>query len=307
MTTEPQNIQDVDLYQELIDMHCPTFYFHPNEKYMPCSIDWLLERSAIYNQSVSPSGPFELYKPSPLTQEDLWNFTQEKYPGQIDLETCWFAYHDDTLQGQEPLEQVPVYAHVKVASYDPNIVLISYSLLYPYNGAKRVMGCYPVGDHYGDMEHVTVEVDLGSKKCTRMFFGAHTTKEGRWVDAADLQLDKDTFKENQSIRFKVYVAINSHAHYPSEGTVVRYYGFGNDVCSTKGKKWTPKAIRVFTGSEPQFDPKKDAWVMFAGRIGEDGIATMGAKDYIKWEDPKMEHLDPPVIMPSIQMGCCTLM
>jgi hypothetical protein len=147
------------------------------------------------------------------------------------------------------------------------------------------MGCIPVGQHFGDIEHITVEITKNTNQLKRVYYGAHTGTEGRWVDAKDVP-----FEDGKIV---VYSALHSHACYPQEGSAIRFGGFGNDTMS-KGRKWEPEPVRLYRREDPEFNTERDGWMYFAGRIGNDGVTSISDKDYFTQGDSEINN--PPKLV-----------
>ncbi len=271
-------------FESLAIKFCPNLYLHSHEVYNPCEINWLLSKSTLMTKK---DNAVKRIKESPLTQRDIWEYSQQNHPNEYGRTDVWIDFKGE-MWGQSELDKVPIYAHIK--QLDERLIRISYMMIYAYNGAKKVMGFVPVGFHWGDVEHVTIEVDIEKQSITKMFFGAHTTLEGRWVDAKDLE-----FEDTHPV---VYIAVNSHATYPKEGIIVRFGCFGNDETNSHGKRWVPKVEFVYDIAHEKFNPDKHGWIAFCGRIGFDGVSSAKDKDYFIAYDP-ITTKPPPI--------CCTIM
>ena len=260
----------------------PIFYLHPQETFYPCSMDWLIEHSTLVEKP-NETGPEKIIGTIPLTNQQLFDVSIGRDKG---ITSMWFEYPEICCSGQD-LDSVPIYGH----KVDENETYqrISYGIIYGYNGPKKVLGCIPVGAHYGDVEHVTVEINKITHTINRVFFAAHTSTEGRWVDAKDLEIDELTGRP------VVYIAVNSHACYPRAGRVIRFCGFGNDN-TAKGPCWKPSVVEGFGPKDEGFDPVKHGWVTFCGRIGFDGVTSLEAKDWFYGKDPEPSQCKPPIII-----------
>lgn len=129
--------------------------------------------------------------------------------------------------------------------------------------------------HESDLEHITIELDKNTKQLTRIYYGSHGSNEGFWLDA------KSPLIEWDGTHPIVYVAKNSHALYPKQGTYVRIFGMANDV-TTRGQLWKAKLIRVYRDEDPRFDPKTMGWLYFSGKLGAHGIDSASGKPwYVK--------------------------
>lgn len=112
-----------------------------------------------------------------------------------------------------------------------------------------------LGYHPHDVEFVRIYTKRGLLE--KVFFSQHSSKEGRWLDAKNLEI--------QNGFLVVYVARNSHACYPNSGTHKRLRGLANDYTSTGGESkrflfsemtpsfnWSsPNAIKLYAGLRPK--------------------------------------------------------
>lgn len=102
---------------------------------------------------------------------------------------------------------------------------IVYYVFYPYNGN---IGLVDMGEHYYDMEHVTIRFRTpmnymsNSTVPYKVLYSIHSGYT--WLDWSNTK--------NQNGRLNVYVAKGSHACYPYSGTYTRYYGVADDVCDS---------------------------------------------------------------------------
>lgn len=271
---------------ELISKYNPILYFHPDENYFPCSIEWLLNNSILVDFNTTPqtmiNSPsnrdmYEVSKKynfkSNTSGQQTLSFTQELYNGQI------------------PIKNVPCYVLVKKRE---NKIYLIYNYLYAYNGNYDILGLEKVGNHPADLEHITVELD-DSGKLLRVMYSAHGERDGRWVDAKNVP-----FEDNRII---AYVALNGHGLYQREGTAIRVFGLANDVMK-RGKKWDPVPERIYLPTEPEFDIDKMGWVGYNGRLGgttergdTSGISCLLDKNYIRNIDIlNQKQLKSPIII-----------
>lgn len=123
----------------------------------------------------------------------------------IDLQSCY----------SNPI----YYYHNKGEKY------ITYVLFYKFDG-----GIHGFGSHKIDVEFVRVFYNDKSEPI-RYFLSEHSKDQGMYVDVSKVMLD-----ENKRPTF--FVALNTHAHYPSNGVWVRCFCFANDVCG-RYKHWDP--------------------------------------------------------------------
>ena len=133
---------------------------------------------------------------------------------------------------------VPVYCHILEKEDRKQLF---YIFFYNFNGPKKVLNLFPVGDHLADIEMVIVE--LKNEIPEKVFLSQHTS--GEWRDFDDMYRIKD--------RIIVFSAVNSHAHYAEPGKYIRILGFGNDNCS-KGTEVDPDIQNLREGN-PLYDYK----------------------------------------------------
>jgi hypothetical protein len=239
------------------ELYKPIFYIHSDEQYYPCSVKYFVENSKLYDKITN-----ELIDDKPTTS----SISYANVINKTSNETYLKLNSDEFKYGEKNnLQEVPVYVHKKEVG---NKTLLTYTIFYAYNGSKNVLFFSKAGEHYGDLEHVTVEIDNDTLKINRMYFGAHTTKEGKWAD-----VNKLTFENGRPV---VFIAINSHAMYYKNGTIIRLYGLGNDE-TNYGIKYDPPIEKIDSGTD---------WVNYTGRFGFDGPASLVRKSYFTSADPE---------------------
>lgn len=126
---------------------------------------------------------------------------------------------------QQNINDVPIYYfHNETERY------VTYILMYEQDLGTSQTG---LGGHERDIEFVRVYYDE-NVEIKRVYFSAHSSDQGSWVDPSKLVMDGD--------RFLTYVSLSSHAMYPSHGIIFRIFCFANDVCadqSKEGRVWDP--------------------------------------------------------------------
>ena len=111
------------------------------------------------------------------------------------------------------------------------------------------------------MEHLTVELS-SSGDLLRVFYGAHGTKDGRWIKASNVPMET----VNGAKKIVAYIALNGHGLYPSDGTVFRFGGMANDI-TEKAIQWIPKPIVILNKEDPNFNIDTMGWSVYNSRIG----------------------------------------
>lgn len=154
--------------------------------------------------------------------------------------------------GSSPYGKPTVYYDFIVSG---DVFRITYMCFYPLNDGY-LFG--KVGFHYGDWEHCTIEYSSESFEPLRMYFGAHGSKEGRWVDWKEVE---------KTIEGKpiVYVSARSNASYPRARCYPRIFGFANDktrlgiIVKDVNLRWI----------------QAEVWFKYRGKIGCNRAKTKG--------------------------------
>jgi hypothetical protein len=271
----------------LIKRYSPVIYLNSREVYYPSSIDWLLSKSTLVDYNSD-----NIFKDSP-TNEELYNISKKNNFAEKTDGTLTLSWSSEIYTGQRPIKDVPIYAYVQKRE---DKFYITYVFVFPFNGSYEILGIRSVGDHPGDLEHLTVELDA-DKNLLRVLFGAHGVLDANWVD-----VDEVEFEDGKPV---AYVALNGHGLYSKAGVAFRLYGLGNDYMD-KGTKWVPETEQIFKWNDPRFDPKTMGWTMFNGRFGgtkergsSEGITSLYNKNWYKGVDLLDAGIfDPPRIYSS---------
>lgn len=271
-------------------MEIPQFkiYFHKDEKYLPSSFQYFTDNSSLFVDSDNLGKK---------TQAELAQYVCPKgknvYLGVDQSNTggkaSRFALPLVDSAGESSLELLDIKSGItdldpiKIPMYYVDsefngIKYRSFILFYPYNGDYNLL-IAKTGSHWGDIERVTVEYKADNT-INRIYFGAHGDKDGRWVNASDLEIEDG--------HIVLYAAKNGHGFYPKAGMYFRLFGVANDV-TNKGKSLKPN---IFIPISPQnLDDVGLAY--FCGKIGEKGISSVMYKGWIT--KPEEEGKKPPMI------------
>ena len=250
---------------ELLNKHRPILYLHSQEDYFPSTIQFILENSFLQKKDKTKL----LNKP--LSNSILY----DSYRGDLGKDTEIVLDPSSLKIGQkDTLNSVPIYGLAKIIN---NKTHLFYNFLYTYNGPKNVAGLRNIHAHFGDIEHITIVLN-SDNSISELFYAAHSSSEGRWLKPKDV-----TFEGDRPI---VYVAKYSHASYPKEGVVFRFFGFGNDY-TNKGIKWDPQVVILYEDTDTvNFNKNTMGWMYYGGDIGYDGVDSLALKDYIKEGDSR---------------------
>ena len=248
-------------------------YFHTDESYYPSSFDFFIDGSTLYDKS----GSKDLFKSQPELMQKVCPNGRKDY--------ILKANKDDLKYGMnDTLNQVPIYKFTRTYNGKKYII---YSLFYPYNGEYNILGIQETGQHWGDAEHITFELN-DDNSVSRIYFGAHGDSDGKWV------LPSQVDKENDE--YVAYVAYHGHGFYPKQGTYFRNYGTSNDY-TNKGKSISTKTnpIIEIRNKDVLNDEEKNkvGLAYFCGQIGEDGIDSYYRKGWFNNLDK--EENPPPLV------------
>lgn len=128
--------------------------------------------------------------------------------------------------------------------------------LYSFQPDAKVCFCIPFSGsaHVADVEFVAVLAEAdGTRVAT--FYSAHGSTESQWVRA-----------EAGVTTSPVYVALDTHANYPTPGLKFRFWGFNIELADG-GAQPLDYEVKVLDADHP--------WRHFQGSMGPDGIASLG--------------------------------
>lgn len=193
----------------LIKNYGPTVYFHPDEDYLPSSVEWFFKSGALLYREGSEKGEAIDYKGSNLpgggfNDGAFW----------IDLPI------DDDAKNQIKrgnMESAELYVHVKPAS-GGTFTDIAMWIFCPFNGPSALkvgilnIAMNKIGEHVGDWEHFTLRISNFNGELWQVFFSEHSG--GRWVDASELEF----IEGNKAV---VYSSKHGHASFPHSGTYLQ--------------------------------------------------------------------------------------
>jgi hypothetical protein len=264
---------------ELARKFAPIVTFHQFEKFLPCSIDWLLSRSTLKDRN-APS----FTVPAPK-QSDLEAHYQPNY--------YLLIGNDDATRHGEPLVNGKVTAPMYVTTQEwDDCIEFTYSMLYAFQGGQTCRGlrlgahfnCIVnnFGWHQGDLEWISV---LTSKDFTKILYVGYAAHgDFSWYGPGQY--------ETAEGRPKVRVALNGHPCRNGLGKNDNDWIFtfelpgilGTvDIITATGLAWrafeSPGGL-VMIGLDEQNNPIGDQrWVKFQGRMGDSWTNTLtGATD-----------------------------
>ncbi|KAI5440188.1 hypothetical protein At1g04090 [Lathyrus oleraceus] len=193
----------------LIEHYGPTVFFHPEEVYLPSSVDWFFSNGAL------------LYRKGVSKGEAIDEGGSNLPGGGTNDGEFWIDLPNDDIRREfikrGDLESAKLYVHVKPA-FGGTFTDIVMWIFCPFNGPSTLkfgitnMAFSKVGAHVGDWEHFTLRICNFSGELWSIYFSQHSG--GKWVDAHELEY----IDGNKAI---VYASKNGHASYPHPGTFIQ--------------------------------------------------------------------------------------
>ncbi|GKV07067.1 hypothetical protein SLEP1_g18875 [Rubroshorea leprosula] len=217
---------NLDQVHALINHYGPTVFFHPDDVYMPSSVQWFFKNGAL------------LYKYGKVKGEPI-NYQGANLPfGGKNDGAFWIDLpEDDDARNNVKkgnLESAELYVHVKPA-LGGTFTDIAMWVFCPFNGPATLkiglmsIQMSKIGQHVGDWEHFTLRVSNFTGELWQVYFSQHSG--GVWVDATDLEF----IEGNKPI---VYSSKGGHASFAHPGTYLQGsvelgIGVRNDAARSK--------------------------------------------------------------------------
>ena len=252
------NLQQI---QAILKAYSPFLYLHPDEKYLPSSVNWFFSNGALLYKKGHTSTPI------PIAQNGT-NLPQgPKRDGAywIDLPAD-DANKDRVKQGN--LQSAESYVHVK-PMFGGTFTDFAMWTFYPFNGPGRLkigfinIKLERIGEHVGDWEHVTLRVSNLDGKLWKVYFSHH--KKGSWIDSSQLEFQNDTSNiDFPTKRPVVHASLHGHSTYPHAGLVLLgKKGIGARDDTDKGNKVMDMGKYVLVSAEYLGGKVKEpAWLNF---------------------------------------------
>ncbi|XP_045807146.1 uncharacterized protein LOC123899925 [Trifolium pratense] len=197
----------------ILENYSPIMYLHPDEEYLPSSVNWFFFNGALLYKKGKESNPI------PIAPNGI-NLPQD--PNNDG--TYWLDLPaDDTNKERVKkgnLQSAESYVHVK-PMLGGTFTDFAMWVFYPFNGPGRAKVKFinvklgKIGEHVGDWEHVTLRVSNLDGKLWKIYFSQHS--KGQWIDCSQLEFQND----DNNKRPIVYSSLHGHASYPYEGLVLQ--------------------------------------------------------------------------------------
>ncbi|XP_028788806.1 uncharacterized protein LOC114744826 [Neltuma alba] len=225
------NLQQI---QAIVQAYSPIMYLHPDEEYLPSSVNWFFGNGGLLYRRGRESHPVPI-------QPNGTNLPQDHYNDG----SYWLDLPADEANKERvkrgDLQSSQAYLHIK-PMFGGAFTDIAFWVYYPFNGPERVkvefvtISLGKIGEHVGDWEHVTLRVSNFNGELQRVYFSEHSG--GTWVDSSELEFKN----KNKPI---VYSSLHGHALYHKAGVhhqgtditskskIIMDMGVGYEVISVK--------------------------------------------------------------------------
>lgn len=267
---QPTMQNDLSNREAMVQQFAPILFFDQNEQYFPSSMEWLVERSGLYQDGSNDP----IISSENLVVQDLGKHTDDNFYLMLDGNNLAQSY-----RGQKPHHnqvQAPCYVNYQMIDHDSAIM--QFFFLYPFNNITPALGILKqallAGDlvfnipnkifdvkkfiekktkakHEGDVEEVEVylkKTHNGTVVIDKMYCSRHGD-EGTYVHAKNL-----AFNDTHPL---VYVAEGGHASYAEK---VPYVNLLGDSADGKGAVWRCHENTQFLDQQP--------WKDFKGKLGK---------------------------------------
>lgn len=207
--------------EALIKAYSPIVYFHPDEAYLPSSVDWFFTNGGLLYTKGQEANPV----PVEATGSNLPQGGSNDGAYWLDLPLDGAA-KDRVKKGY--LQSAQAYVHVK-PMLGATFSDIAIWLFYPFNGAAKAkvkfinLSLGKIGEHVGDWEHVTLRISNFDGQLWNVYFSEHGA--GIWKGVSELEFQNAN-------KFVVYASLHGHAAFFQPGTFLQGsdgVGMRNDV------------------------------------------------------------------------------
>ncbi|XP_047334308.1 uncharacterized protein LOC124938000 [Impatiens glandulifera] len=202
------NLEQVN---SLVSHYGPRIFFHPNEIYMPSSVQWFFENGA------------RIFSIKNLDGERIDSNGSNLPPDGSNDGEYWIDLPKDKEKRDfiksGNLESAEVYVHVKPALGGTFTDIVMW-VFCPFNGPATIKASVMnikmsrIGEHTGDWEHFTLRVSNFTGELWSMYVSQH--RGGGWLDASELE-----FIHGEGNRPVVYLSKSGHACFPHAGCYIQ--------------------------------------------------------------------------------------
>ncbi|KAJ6691689.1 VACUOLAR PROTEIN SORTING-ASSOCIATED PROTEIN 62-RELATED [Salix purpurea] len=211
--------------QTIFQAYSPWIYFHPDEQFLPSSVNWYFKNGAFLYKKGDESRPVPI-------ESDGSNLPQ----GGAEDDMYWLDLPVD--EGEKDrvkkgnLQESQVYLHIK-PMLGATFTDVAVWVFYPFNGPSRAKVEFiniplgKIGEHVGDWEHVTLRISNFNGELRGVYFSEHSG--GAWVKPSELEFQDG----NKAV---TYSSLHGHAMFARPGLVLQGrggIGIRNDTAKSK--------------------------------------------------------------------------
>ncbi|TKY58465.1 Vacuolar protein sorting-associated protein 62 [Spatholobus suberectus] len=203
----PKYMPNLQQIKAILQVYSPTMCLHPDEEYLPSSVNWFFSNGALLYKKGQESNPVPIAPNGTNLPQD--HNTDGAY--WLDLPTD--AVNKDRVKKGD-LQSAKSYVHVK-PMLGGTFTDIPIWVFYPFNGPSRAKVEFitvklgKIGEHVGDWEHVTLRVSNFNGELWQVYFSQHS--KGTWVDSSQIEFQSGGNKP------LYYSSLHGHASYPHPG------------------------------------------------------------------------------------------
>ncbi|KAK7243447.1 hypothetical protein RIF29_38243 [Crotalaria pallida] len=197
------NLQQIEA---ILKAYSPYLYLHPDEEYLPSSVNWFFSNGALLYKKGQESTPVRIAPNG--TNLPQGGYNDGAYWLDLPADPA-----DKARVKKGDLPTAKTYIHVK-QMLGGTFTDIAMWVFYPFNGPARAKVKFintkfdRIGEHVGDWEHVTLRVSNFNGQLWGVYFSQHN--KGEWVEASRLEFQSG----NKPV---VYSSWHGHASYPHAG------------------------------------------------------------------------------------------
>ncbi|KAK7386826.1 hypothetical protein VNO78_27163 [Psophocarpus tetragonolobus] len=198
------NLQQI---KAILQAYSPIMCLHPDEEYLPSSVDWFFSNGALLYTKGQESNPVAVTPNGTNLPQDPNN------DGAYWLDLPSDAANKERVKKGD-LQSAKSYVHVK-PMLGGTFTDFAMWVFYPFNGPSKAKVKFinvklgKIGEHVGDWEHVTLRVSNFNGELWQVYFSQHS--KGTWVDSSQIEFQSGGNKP------LYYSSLHGHASYPHTG------------------------------------------------------------------------------------------
>ena len=257
--------------EDVVRRFCPVFVFHPDEKFFPCSIDYLLRGGELVTEETILRDPTQQMLMENFHRDNYVRINSSQYFGDLAHAPLYYAVQEG--DGFVQIDYVPLYAFQGGQTCSiPGAVAWAFFA----KGFNCIINTY--GQHQGDIERVAVKLvpEGADYRIAEILFEAHG-------DPVIYPKDQVAYEGDHPI---VHVALNGHSSHnvkmegyttvDDDAVFVLFKSFMGD--GAKWKAYETGALTQIGLDAPNGNPiNGQLWAKFEGDLGEsqDNSLTSG--------------------------------